>query len=324
MESAPLLAASGLPGPNVLQDHPAFLRASHSPWSFIPQNVLVILRGTILVYLIATAVMIADYKFTEEIEYSQWGFFFDFALISAFLVLIYHLVTFSWTFTHLYYPNLEEIEGGIESWIVKIMSLPSNMGSLRRQFRFTMFYTTTVVFSFMNTALYWFITRQHEGGDGDGGEEPAPEGDSLIETLIWPMTSLPVTGTPFSDLFGEGWFKPFVIFNLYGIYSVLMVIEILLFNSIKRPFAIGYHLFGLIFFSGLYLGWAAIGKTLTDWYPFFWLDEAEVGSQEAVIFYSIGFVLLAPISWIFMQGFVGVRETMTRPRLIVQESPLES
>lgn len=30
------------------------------------------------------------------------------------------------------------------------MSLPKNMGSLKKQFYFTMYYTTTTVFAFMN------------------------------------------------------------------------------------------------------------------------------------------------------------------------------
>lgn len=106
---------------------------------------------------------------------------------------------------------------------------------------------------------------------------------------------------------------PFIICNLYGVTSIIMVIEMLFFNSIKRPIvrdglklvltymliplqALGSHLFGLIFLSGAYLGWATIGETLTEWYPFYWLDEFEVGSQEAVIAYCMGFVLLAPTS----------------------------
>jgi hypothetical protein len=46
----------------------------------------------------------------------------------------------------------------------------------------------------------------------------------------------------------------------------------------------------------LYLGWAAIGKALTGWYAFDWLDKGKVGSEEAVTAYCIGFVFLAPIS----------------------------
>lgn len=47
--------------------------------------------------------------------------------------------------------------------------------------------------------------------------------------------------------------------------------------------------------SGLYLGWAAIGKALTGEFPFFWLDEEEVGSKEAVTTYCVGFVFLSQI-----------------------------
>ncbi|RFU77251.1 hypothetical protein TARUN_4974 [Trichoderma arundinaceum] len=290
MDSTPLLGAtSGYPGTTILQDHPVFLRASHSPWGFIPQNVLVFFRGVILAYLVATAVMVLNYKLTEDTTLSNWRLFYDFALISGALVLLYYIITFSWTFTHLYYPDSEEINGGIEWYIVRLMSLPRNLASLRKQFYFTMFYITTVVFSFMNTTIYWFITRPHE-------LEEAGE-DQFRDAMAPPP---PDSNTPcaesVSDLFGEGWFKAFVIINLYGIASVIMVIEILYLNSIRRSFSIGAYLFGLLVLSGLYLGWAAIGHAATGWWSFFWLDQAEVGSQEAVTAYCIGFVLLAPIS----------------------------
>ncbi|CAI6092887.1 unnamed protein product [Clonostachys chloroleuca] len=287
METAPLLSSvGGLPGPTTLQDHPAFLRASHSPWRIIPQNVLVILRGFVLAYLSAVTVMVANDKLITESEFTNWRHFFDFAIVSFFLVLVYHIITFSWTFTHLYYPHVEETDG-IESYIISAMSLPRNMASLRNQFYFTLFYATAVVFSFMNSTVYWFITRQNDAGEP---EEPPPL--DLVSTSALP--ALP--DTPFSDLFGEGWFKAFVLINLYGVTSVIMMIEILFFNSVKRPFAIGSHLVGLILFSGLYLGWAAIGKLVTGWFAFDWLDESKVGSQEAVTAYCIGFVLLAPLS----------------------------
>ncbi|KAM0257359.1 hypothetical protein ACHAQJ_004446 [Trichoderma viride] len=331
MDSTPLLVgAGGLPGPGFLQDHPVFLRASHSPWYFIPQNVLVFFRGLILAYLIATAFMVGNYELTVDTTLTNWRFLFDFALNSGVLVLLYHLVTFCWTFTHLYYPEPEVIDGRFEWIVISLMSLPRNLASLRKQFYFTMFYITTVVFSFMNTVIYWFITRPHDLqnagndpntgnlGDGNTGDDPGKKS--------WDVATLPVSITasdePFSDIFGQGWFKSFVIVNLYGITSIIMIIEILFLNSIKRPFAIGAHIFGLLVFAGLFLGWATIGHSATGVYSFFWLDETEVGSQEAVTAYCIGFVLLAPITFIFMQGFVGVRETLTRPRVIIQEGPL--
>jgi hypothetical protein len=60
--------------------------------------------------------------------------------------------------------------------------------------------------------------------------------------------------------------------------------------------AIGSHLFGLFVSSGLYLAWAALGKYVTGWDAFFWLNKEEVGSDEAVTAYCMGFVLLAPLS----------------------------
>ncbi|KAL7944189.1 hypothetical protein V8C42DRAFT_358426 [Trichoderma barbatum] len=313
MDSTPLLSGSNsLPGPTLLQDHPVFLRASHSPWCFIPQNVLVFFRGLILAYLVATAILVLNYETTDTTE-TNYRLFFDFAIISGALVLLYFIITFSWTFTHLYYPDPEEIDGGIEWWVVNLMSLPRNLASLRKQFYFTLFYFTTVAFSFMNTAIYWFITRPHDLENND-------DNGTLLDAVAPP----PVSDTPFSDLLGQGWFKAFVIINLYGIASIIMVIEILFLNSIKRPITIGAYLFGLVIFAGLYLGWATIGHAATGLYSFFWLDQALAGSQEAVAAYCIGFVLLAPISFIFMQGFVGVRETLVRPRVVIQEAPLEA
>ncbi|KAM0217957.1 hypothetical protein ACHAQD_007155 [Fusarium lateritium] len=95
MDSAPLLQnTDGLPSPNVMQDHPAFLRAAHSPWSFIPQNVLVILRGIVLALVTAVGILILNFEFHENTEYSNWRIIFDFANISFFFIFLYQLKTF--------------------------------------------------------------------------------------------------------------------------------------------------------------------------------------------------------------------------------------
>ncbi|KAK0767133.1 hypothetical protein N5P37_000866 [Trichoderma harzianum] len=323
MDSTPLLVGSNelSAGRALLQDHPVFLRASHSPWCFIPQNVLVFFRGLILAYLIAASILVLNYETTDAAPgETNARLFFDFAIISGAMVLLYFIITFSWTFTHLYYPDPEEIEGGIESWVVNVMSLPRNLASLRQQFYFTLFYITTVVFSFMNTVIYWFITRPYDlenndnggTGDDDNGNGNNGNGDGNGFLAAAP-------NTPFSDIFGEGWLKAFAIVNLFGITSIIMVFEILFLNSIRRPSTISAYLFALMVFAGLYLGWAYIGHAATGIYPFFWLDPAEAGSQEAVTAYAIGFVLLAPIMYIFMQGFVGIRESLVRPHVIIQE-----
>ncbi|CEJ92723.1 hypothetical protein VHEMI08356 [[Torrubiella] hemipterigena] len=299
LHTTPLLnAINGLPGPNVLQDHPPFLRACHSPWRFIPQHILVILRGTVLAYLFAVGLMICHFKiFDETTDHSKWALFFHFGMMSFGFTLFYHLTTFSWTYTHLYHPNANETEGVVERGIIRAMSLPKNMGSLRKQFYFTLFHTITCVSGFISWAVYWLITRQYIVVAGSAADESVPNG---------------LLGTPFSDLFGEGWFPVFVISNLYGAPSITMIIETMFFNSIKRPFAVGRHVFGLMAFNVLYLLWGQIGKAVSGCYPYFWMDASKVGSLEAVTAYSIGFVLLAPIMFVVMQGFVAARERLTR------------
>ncbi|OAA53538.1 hypothetical protein ISF_08699 [Cordyceps fumosorosea ARSEF 2679] len=299
-DTTPLLAAAGsLPGSNVLHDHPAFLRASHSPWECIPQTYLVRLRALVLTFLTGSGIMAFYYKFTEFRDHPIWYLLFHFGSLSFVLSLIWHLITFAWTFTHLYYPELEGLDGGIESLIVRAMSLPSNMGSPRKQFRFTMFYSTTTVFSFMNAIAYWFVTRQHN-----------PDATT--------------TDGPFTDLFGVGWFKAFAMFSLYTTPALVMIIETMFFNSIKRPQALGAHFIGLVVLSGLYLGWASLGGHLTGCYPFYWLNPDHVGSKEAVAAYCIGFIGLAPLMFVLKQGFIGLREGLTnapaRMREVVRET----
>jgi hypothetical protein len=59
---------------------------------------------------------------------------------------------------------------------------------------------------------------------------------------------------------------------------------------------VGIYLIAIIFCATIYLGWAAFGRLVTDYCAFFWLDKSEVGSDEAITLYSIGFVFLMPIS----------------------------
>ncbi|KAJ2972179.1 hypothetical protein NQ176_g7305 [Zarea fungicola] len=116
LDTTPLLAAVGsLPGSNILQDHPAFLRASHSPWNWIPQRLLVKLRGLVLAYLTGSGCMSLYYKLTEFTDHPKLYLLFHFGSLSFLITLIYHLITFSWTFTHLYYPAIEGVEGAVES-----------------------------------------------------------------------------------------------------------------------------------------------------------------------------------------------------------------
>ncbi|EFY95902.1 hypothetical protein X797_010896 [Metarhizium robertsii] len=311
MSSTPLLSQNGLPAPVIMQDHPVFLRCSHSPWRWIPQNALVGLRGCVLAYLVATSVMTGHYKMNvEESEDSPLANMFDFSLISYAMTFMYHLITFAWTFTHLYYPEPNEVEGRAERWIIKTMSLPRNMASQRKQFHFNLFYIATTVFCFMNSTIYWFVTRQHDAGDA--ANVASKVAANVIGASVNMSSAATLPDTPFSDLFGEGWFTGFMKINMHAINSCIMTIECLFFNSIKKPHAIGSSILCTAALSGLYLVWGGIGKSVSGKFPFFWMDEEQVGSKEAVSLYCTGFVGLSVMMFALMHGFVGIRESLTR------------
>ncbi|TFB05000.1 hypothetical protein CCMA1212_003198 [Trichoderma ghanense] len=335
MDTTPLLDNR----PALIRDHPVFLRASHSPWSLIPQNVLSFVRGSILAYLTVAAALILNYELTNPppnqnptdpgapdpdgpgssdpndpslstlaSTATNWRLLFEFPIISFGLVLWYFVVTFSWTFTHLYYPDADDIDGRVQYAIIRLMSLPRDLGNARYQFYFTLFYFTTVAYAFMNSAIYWFVTRPHDLVHVVTGLfTQYPD-----EVKLWDATAVTLA-RPFNDIFGEGWLRAFTLINLYAVTPVIMAIEVLFLNSIRRPNGIGGYLFALLVSAALYIGWAFIGHAATDVWPFFFLDAAQVGSTGAVVAYSIGFVLLAPIALVFMQGFVGVRESLLRP-----------
>lgn len=75
--------------------------------------------------------------------------------------------------------------GGLEGWLIRRMSLPKHMGSLRKQFYFTLFYTITAVFAFANSTIYFFITRQHKGDDASGEPQPEPQPPNGTASRVW-------------------------------------------------------------------------------------------------------------------------------------------
>lgn len=64
----------------------------------------------------------------------------------------------------------------MERGIIRAMSLPKNMGSLRKQFYFTLFHTITCVSGFISWAVYWLITRQYIVVAANATDESVPKG----------------------------------------------------------------------------------------------------------------------------------------------------
>lgn len=62
-------------------------------------------------------------------------------------------------------------------------------------------------------------------------------------------------------------------------------------SSVPQP--VPSHLFGVLAATGLYLGYAGVGKAATGHNAFWWLDEELAGSKEKVAGYATAFVSLA-------------------------------
>ncbi|KAK0721656.1 hypothetical protein B0T26DRAFT_643757 [Lasiosphaeria miniovina] len=287
----------GLPlpiGSSQVQDHPIFLRVCHSPWPWLNQSTLVYLRSAILSYLTVVGWMLIDYKiYKREDAHTAWRILFQFSTLAYVLLWFYHLVAFSWSFTHLYYPDIQDGDQRWESRILRKMSPPIQTLHSRKRLYFSLFYTFVHVVVFMNAIIYWTVLVPAEHGHFPKKDEAA---DESVE-----------------DFFGDGWFKPFCIINLWGVIALLGFVEILILNSVKRPVPVPTHIFTIMFFLSGYLGWAAFGKILTDHYPYFWMDPEAMEKTEIVAAYSSAFVGLgATVVFAFIYGLIGIRENLTK------------
>lgn len=130
----------------------------------------------------------------------------------------------------MHWPETDPNDTRWESRLIRFMSPPEQTADSRGRFYFSLFYTVAHVFALMNVMIYWTIQVPNghahwpSGDGGDGGDEGffiiIDDGDSKFP--------------PFKDVFSEGWFKPFCLFNLYVFPSLLTVIESVFLNSMRR------------------------------------------------------------------------------------------
>ncbi|KAK1774903.1 hypothetical protein QBC45DRAFT_336532 [Copromyces sp. CBS 386.78] len=294
------LLGRDLPRPNgLVQDHPIFLRVCHAPWGFINQTTLVAIRGLILIYLTILAPMLLDYKlYKREDGDSPLRIIFQFSTITFVLLWRYHLATFCWSYTHLYYPDLDEEDNTWETALLRKMSPPEQTITSRNRFYFSLYYTVSHVFAFMNIFIFWAFVVPKGHGDlprdrqrGGGGDDAGSLEDG-------------------GGFFGHGWFEPFCVLNLWGYTALLALFEILLLNSIKRQIPVHTHIIGLVFILCAYLGWASFGKLFIGRAPYFWLDPEFVRYRELMFGYCALFVALGPAFFAFMYGLIGLREEL--------------
>ncbi|KAK4150785.1 hypothetical protein C8A00DRAFT_45899 [Chaetomidium leptoderma] len=168
----------------------------------------------------------------------------------------------------------------ILQWLWHLVSFPSSSC-----FYSSLLYAAAHVFNFINTTMYWAVLVPQGYGN-------FPAGGGADGT------------------FSHGWLQPFSIVNMYGVTSLIAYTEIMFLNTIKHQHAISSHLLSTMFLLAGYLGWAAIGHTMTGHYPLFWMDPKETGSSVLVAAYASGFVIMGPAAFAALYGLTSMREKL--------------
>ncbi|KAK8063536.1 hypothetical protein PG996_008188 [Apiospora saccharicola] len=284
-----------LPGPSSSassDSHPIFLRACHSPWRWINQSVLTLIRFVISSYLLAVMGISLKYKLEQEDDHTRWRIPFQFSSVSFILLLLYNLLVTVWTFMHLLLPkelpeDPAECHGHqFRNKAINAFLPPSRnrYGNHTHPIWFSLLYTVSHVFTFMNTIIYWAVLVPA----GHGGFQPphAPHRHPHA-----PDNSTVAGYDPHKGLFEEGHLKAFSIINVWSITSVIALLEILLFNSIRRQ---------------------TLGKLVTGHAGLFFLDPELMGNVHgAALAASVLFVTLAPGIFSYMYGLIAMRESMS-------------
>ncbi len=121
------------------------------------QNVLCYVRGVVLACVIAIVAMTTHYKLQRQDLHSDWRLIFQFSSITWGLILVYHVTVFSWTLTHLHWPDVDPDDRSWEARLLRLMQPPQQIAYSRRRFYFSLFYTLVHVYSFMITIIYWTV-----------------------------------------------------------------------------------------------------------------------------------------------------------------------
>lgn len=118
------------------------------------------------------------------------------------------------------------------------MSPPEQTITSRNRLYFSLYYTVSHVFAFMNTFIFWAFVVPKGHGElpkerqrGSGDDAGSLEGMFLLRLDIPPKAALTRLA---GDFLSHGWFEPFCVLNLWGYTSLLALFEIMFLNSIKR------------------------------------------------------------------------------------------
>ena len=115
------------------------------------------------------------------------------------------------------------------------MTPPVQTARSRKRFYFSLFYTIVHVVVFMNALIFWTVLVPQDHGHLPKKGDDAEELSGVFKPLGCGSTRmLLIDEADVGDFFGDGWFEPFCVLNLWGFTAFLAFVEILVLNSVKR------------------------------------------------------------------------------------------
>ncbi|KAG0649618.1 hypothetical protein D0Z07_4049 [Hyphodiscus hymeniophilus] len=260
--------------------HPIFLRVCHSPWLFIGQKMLVMIRGVTTTYLLVSFLMVLQYDL--RINQHGWLTAFELPNVVYMLQIIYNMLAFIWTTMHLYYPHSSTQTQTNSTRLQKMFSPPRQNPTTKNRTFFSIFYTAAVTYPHVVNFIYWAV-----------------------------LTPMHKTTIPVDKAFSSGSYTRFFILNKYAIGSATALMEVLVNSSIRRPEPVGAHMVGLSTFSLAYVGWTFLGYVVTDKYHYFFFNHKIVGWEHFGL-NVVGFIAITNIFFIMVYGVTGIREALTK------------
>ncbi|TVY50835.1 hypothetical protein LCER1_G005521 [Lachnellula cervina] len=265
---------------NKKDEHPIFLRVCHSPWMSIGQKTLVGLRGLTAIYMAVSLTMILHYD--VDVNKHGWSTLFEPPNIAYFTLTLHQWIAATWTFMHLHYPHHRSGTQTASTRFQRFLSPPRQQESTKNKTWFSIFYFAAVTFPHVTTLIHW--------------------------TILVPQDQVTI---PADKIFGEDWFRDFFVVNKYAIVSLISLIEVFVYSSIRRPSPPTAQIAGISFLSALYVGWAYAGHEITGRYVYFFLDHRTVGPANSAGAIA-AFVASANALFGFNLGVTALREYLAQ------------
>ena len=99
------------------------------------------------------------------------------------------------------------------------MSPPVQRPGDRKRFWYSLFYTATQVFALMSALVYWAVL--------------VPRGYGYALDSTSPLVGM--IGSP-----GEKWWRTFWVVNIWGVTVLVVFVEVMLLNNVKRQVVSAY------------------------------------------------------------------------------------